>query len=377
MYVRLFSLLLTCALALNSVDAAPRMRPVGVQEAPSASQSFNQNDEKSWFAYRPREIRDDQLQAEYDRWKTRHLALCGDGSADVRKEASEAVSEGTGYGLLLAVSMGDRATFDRLLAGFQRRKNSSGMMSWRFALCGAALSQGAATDADLDIAMALVMADHKWGGYRGEAEGLISSIKRYAVTQCNGFLVLRPGDHWGACLDANDQRLNPSYFAPAYYREFSRYMPQNADFWLALAYDSYRLLNRYQQNLGGLLPDWAYVDGGMVGSYGYEACRVPWRIAMDFAWHGQAEAQMVLQKMHDYVAARGGPEAATDQKNSCFVGGLALTATAVNQDTTDSWYRLWLRGIPEAQDPMVGDNPYYQGTLRVLYMLLAGSALKP
>ena len=35
------------------------------------------------------------LRTEYDNWKSRHVVLCGDGSADVRKDGRDAVSEGT------------------------------------------------------------------------------------------------------------------------------------------------------------------------------------------------------------------------------------------------------------------------------------------
>lgn len=334
-------------------------------------------DRGSWFAYKPRDIDQQRLQSEYETWKKKHLVSCEDGSADVRKEGGEGVSEGTGYGMLLAVSLDDRETFARLLRAFEKRKNARGMMSWRFSLCGGSWGDGAATDGDLDIAMALVMAEHKWGSFRAAAEALISAIKQHASSPCNGFLVLRPGDNWGGCLDPGDQRLNPSYFAPAYYRAFGSFIPAQADFWGALAYDSYRLLDRYQSAMGGLFPDWAYAHGGISGPYGYEACRVPWRISMDWAWYGREEAKRVLTRMHDYAAARGGPVAASEHKNSCFIGGLALTANAISQERSDEWFGLWMSGIPEAPDPMVGDGPYYQGTLRVLYQALAGTYLKP
>lgn len=331
----------------------------------------------AWYAYKPQDIYRDQLRTEYENWKAKYFVDCGDGSADIRKNGSEAVSEGTGYGMLMAVSMDDRLTFDRLATGFQKRRNSRGMMSWQFSVCGGVWGENAATDGDLDIAMALVMADRKWGGYRFLAEPLITALKQYGTSECDGRLVLRPGDMWGGCRDGADQRLNPSYFAPAYYRVFASYLPNQADLWNALARDSYVLLDLYQRNMGGLFPDWSYSNGATVGTYGYEACRVPWRIGTDFAWHGKAEAANVLKNLYDYAQSRGGPVQAVDQKNSCFIGGLALTATARDQNAADQWYRDWISNIPQAPDPQVGDNPYYQGTLRVLYLLLAGGLLQP
>ncbi len=330
-----------------------------------------------WYAYKPQDIYRDQLKTEYENWKAKYFVDCGDGSADIRKNGSEAVSEGTGYGMLMAVSMDDRQSFDRLASGFQKRRNPRGMMSWQFSVCAGVWGENAATDGDLDIAMALVMADRKWGGYRFLAEPLITALKQYGTSNCDGRLVLRPGDMWGGCRDNVDQRLNPSYFAPGYYRVFASYLPNQADFWNDLTRDTYTLLDLYQKNMGGLLPDWSYSNGATAGPYGYEACRVPWRVGTDFAWHGKAEAANVLKTLYDYASSRGGPAKSVDQKNSCFIGGLALTATARDQNAADQWYREWISNIPQAPDPQVGDNPYYQGTLRVLYLLLAGGMLQP
>ncbi|MFW7379680.1 MAG: glycosyl hydrolase family 8 [Oligoflexus sp.] len=329
-----------------------------------------------WHAYRPKNIFKGQLATEYDNWKARHLVQCSDGSADVQMFPGESVSEATAYGLLIAVSMDDKETFDQLLRGFEKRKNFRGMMSWKFAVCGDVWQPGAATDADLDIAMALIMADRKWGQYRQAAESVITALKQYGTSQCKGMLILRPGDNWGGCQDPSDKRLNPSYFAPAYYQAFGRFLPNQADFWNQLVIDTYRLLDQYQQSNDGLLPDWSYADGSLAGPYGYEACRVPWRMATDYAWNSRAEAKKVLNGIRGFVASNSGPARATEHKNSCFIGGFALTATAESQDLTDRWYEEWLSSIPQSPDNMVGDNPYYQGSLRVLYLLLASGQFK-
>jgi len=327
----------------------------------------------AWRAYKPDEIYRDQVRTEYENWKARYFVSCGDGSADVRKGGREGVSEGTGYGMLMAVTMDDRAVFDQLTKGFLKRKNARGMMSWQFDVCGASWGENAATDGDLDIAMALVMADRKWKTYRYLAEPLIAALKQYGTSSCDNLLVLRPGDMWGGCKDASDQRLNPSYFAPGYYRVFAQYLPNQADFWNQMAKDSYVLLRRYQTKMGGLIPDWSYVDGTLIGPYGYEACRVPWRISVDYAWHGSAEAKDILQGLHDYAESRGGPAAASDQNNSCFIGGFALTANSISLAKSKLWYRNWMTSA----DLNAGDHAYYQGSLRVLYLQLAGGLFLP
>jgi endo-1,4-beta-D-glucanase Y len=251
------------------------------------------------------------------------------------------------------------------------------MMSWNFSVCGGSQDSGGATDGDLDIAMALILADAKWGGYRTQAEVLISALKQYATASCDGRRVLRPGDRWGSCADNVDKRLNPSYFSPAYYRAFAAYVPNQADFWNGLVDDTYALLAVYQQRMSGLLPDWSYSDGSTAGAYGYEACRVPWRIATDYAWSGDVRAKTLLQGLRSWAATRGGPGQAASEKNSCFVGGFALTALAEGQAEADAWFASWLSAIPQGPDPSMGDNPYYQGTLRPLYMAVAGGLFLP
>jgi endo-1,4-beta-D-glucanase Y len=277
--------------------------------------------------------------------------------------------------MLLASMAEDRSTFDALASGFEKRKNGRGMMSWKFAVCGGVTSGGAATDADLDIAMALIKADRQWGGYRTRAEMLVSALKQFGTASCNGLTVLRPGDNWGACQDAYDKRINPSYFAPGYFREFAAYVPNQADFWLGLTNDAYTLLAKFQQANSGLFPNWGYVDGTSLDGYGYDACRVPWRIATDYAWSGNASAKALLVAMHDAVVQRGGLRAAASEHNSCFLGGFALTAGAVSQSETDQWTADWINAIPQGPDGSMGDNPYFQGTLRVLDLALASGQL--
>ena len=71
---------------------------------------------------------------------------------------NEAVSEGQGYGMLLAVVMNDQATFNRVFEAANQylwRDDRKSYFIWNWP----SNQQGAATDADLDVGMALVFAD--------------------------------------------------------------------------------------------------------------------------------------------------------------------------------------------------------------------------
>lgn len=333
----------------------------------------------------------ESLETDYHNWKARHLFTCPDGRAEVmiNRNFGTGTSESTGYGLLLAVAMNDQATFGALLQGFHKRKNTHGLMAWSFPVCGDALDDAnSAADADLDIAMALVLASQKgWKGadYAGLGKVLITAIKDFATTTCNSKLtVLKLGDAWGGCKEQT-QYLNPSYFSPAFYREFGKFIPEQAAFWTKLAQDSYQLLGQYQSKMDGLVPDWGFSDGSLrePSKYGYEACRVPMRIATDFLWHTSADAGRVLTNLYSLVDSVGGPyettlyAASAKDLNSCMLGGLALTAIAGNPAQVAPWVDQWLGTILHAPTDTLGDNPYFQGTMRLFYLLLATGYFAP
>ncbi len=305
---------------------------------------------------------------DYQAWKSRFVAYCdSDQSAYVRKDSVWAVSEGIGFGMLLAVTHADRDLFDRLAKFYDDHLDEFGLMNWSVEGCEPPGNNGShsATDADLDAAMALLMAHARWGGYLERATNLINTIRQHATCERFQLLVLRPGDAWGSC-DESQPETNPSYFSPAYYRAFAAFLPDQADFWNRMVTDTYILLQINQGTMDGLVSDWC-THAGQVSresGYGYEACRVPWRIAMDYAWNGSPQAQGILDQLHQ---ARLGVRS---DSNSCFLGGDALTSIIYSQAAFDAAVRAWL-------DAWLDDTLYYPATLRNLYMLLAAGAIMP
>ena len=74
---------------------------------------------------------------------------------------NDTVSEGMAYGMLFAVYMNDKATFDGLWTQAQARRNGKGLLRWHYDGNGSPIGSGAdnaATDADEDAAFALIMA---------------------------------------------------------------------------------------------------------------------------------------------------------------------------------------------------------------------------
>jgi endo-1,4-beta-D-glucanase Y len=309
-----------------------------------------------------RTVSDAMLQQEYDFWKANRLKECGDNStACVPRDDGNCISEGIGYGMLITAGYDDQATFKKLWAYFNKHKNSKGMMNWRTDACGNDIETGAATDGDLDAAMALIQAGCKWGGtYKSEAVTLIKAIRNNAVTTCNNQMVLKPGDTFGGC-----DRTNPSYIAPGYYKVFAT--AANDTSWNTMATDGYALLSTLQGKMNGLVPNWTdssgTIPGGTDGEYGPDAPRTPWRVATDYVWNGEAKAVTFLDKVATHIDSNKGVQRLFDP-NSAYRGGLGLSGlqktSAKAQEYTDAWLTT-----------SVDDGSYFPGTLRPIYLLLA------
>jgi endo-1,4-beta-D-glucanase Y len=244
----------------------------------------------------------------YLTWKTKFYQ----GGRVIRPEYSnDTASEGIAYGMLIGVYVNDRDMFDALWGYARGRFNGNGLMSWHYNSGGGQLDGGAATDADEDMAWALLMADKQWGGgpagqasYLSAATALIAAIWSHEVDQGNGF-VLKPGDNFGGA-----NQTNPSYFAPSYYRVFAR-VTGNAG-WMSVVDSSYAILGR-AAGANGLVPNWVNSQGNGVNgpgndanglNFGYDACRTPWRIALDYCDNGTAQAQQYLEKIVGFYAGK-------------------------------------------------------------------------
>lgn len=324
----------------------------------------------TWTSAKSAVITEARLQEEYAAWKTAHVEACSNGSMIVVKDGA-VVSEGIAYGMLLSVAMADQSLFDGLWRFYQEHLDKNGLMNARTAKCEAVGNNGAisATDADLDATMALIQAASRWpnaaASYLGNAETLAAKIVQFETDMCDGRRILRPGDAYGGCTDLEHPRINPSYFAPGYYKVFAHYFSAQASTWLALRDSSYQLYAIYQARMNNLVPDWSAPDGSDVDSsqYSSEACRTPWRVAVDYAWSGDPRARIFMQNLTSWVDQHGGLPKAAQQQNSAFVGAFAL-AGGYDQAKFDGYMSSWLNAD-------LVDAPYYPGTLRVLYLLVA------
>ena len=213
---------------------------------------------------------------------------------------NEAVSEGQGYGMLLSVLLNDQATFNKIFEAANANLWDNGKKSYRWSWPGG--SSGAASDADLDICLALVFADDLvkaglWKTYSGSvsyntrAMDIMRSIKQN-MTSSNYLL---PGDNWGGDGVNN---LNPSYFATAWFKVFNAY--QKEIDWKPVIDNCYSVLAKTPRYSSGQAPDWCNTNGGQASQAGgkpeqglgmlSDGIRVPYRIGMDALWFNDDRA---------------------------------------------------------------------------------------
>jgi endo-1,4-beta-D-glucanase Y len=273
----------------------------------------------------PRNAKANDVVAAYQQWKTAVVTTDGAGGyLRIKKPDSgtvigSTVSEGIGYGMLLAVYMGDQSLLDNLWLYEQSHLDSSGLMNWEIGPDNQITSggNGAATDGDEDMAFALIMADRQWGksstlkdGYLNYAKTLIAAIWQYEVDHSRGEM-LKPGDQWG-----DKDVTNPSYFAPAYYRVFGEVTGKAQD-WNKVVDSSYTIiaksLNATSGNQdNGLVPAWCNSGGTPVEAYSgapmyfqNDSTRTPFRIGQDYCYFGESRAFSYLAKISAFYAKVG------------------------------------------------------------------------
>ena len=86
-------------------------------------------------------------------------------------------------------------------------------------------------------------------------------------------------------------------------------------------------------------------------------------MATEYAWSGDSRAAAFLQNVSDWVDTNGGIGSPGGRaNNSAFNGAFALSGVT-DAAKLDGYVSAWLGSEGD-------DGPYFQGTLRVLYMLV-------
>jgi len=318
-----------------------------------------------------------RLQGAWTYWKANFITSATNGMVNHRRldangtsiiGTNEAVSEGQGYGMLISVLMNDQPTFNKIFEAANSNLWDSGKKSYRWTWPNG--SAGAATDADLDICLALVFADellkaHLWqayssGGitYNSRAMEMIHSIKSNMTASD----YLLPGDTWGGDGVNN---LNPSYFATAWLKVFNAYQKE-VDF-TSVIDNCYAVLAKMPRYGSGQAPDWCTSNGGQASQAGSkpqqglgmlsDGIRTPYRIGMDAIWFKDPRAIQYCKNTQKTITDFANPTAnlAAAQMAQYNKDGTATTESKGSFDNMTMWMTAILGS---------GDLTYTQGGTR-------------
>jgi endoglucanase len=337
-------------------------------------------------------------------WSGYKAAYIGaDGRVERPLNEHDTVSEGQAYGLLLSALLNDRTAFESIwqwttTALSRKEKFGDRLLAWHWTPANGVIDWNSASDADVDVALALIIAGTRWSEdrYLNDARALLADILKLESTLANGRRVLLPGN-W----QPKELVLNPSYFSPAHYRIFAALT--NDGRWTEMVEPTYEIIQAAAQGMGdragvGLVPDWISLqaDGrptiaeGFSHHVSWDAMRIPWRLGMDYFWFHEARALAALQRMQRFYAAewerrgghifaeydyRGEPRGEFES-----VAAYAMIASALRAADSPLLPDV-LRKIKTAYQPETSAfqdrNDYYQNSLTLLGLLLLKQPTSP
>lgn len=284
---------------------------------------------------------------------------------DRTRNGGEVTSEGQSYALLRAAWIGDQPTFDRVLAWTTATlQRPDGLFSWQWSPRdgGRVLDANSATDADQDIAFALLVASKRFSRpeYIDRARLLLRAIRAHEGIDVAGGWFPAAGN-WAP----PERIVNLSYFSPYAYPYFDRVDPEGR--WMEAVRVGYALL---QQAVGQartrLPPDFLTVGpDGTLGplpeastlgrSFSFDGIRIPWRVALDCQLHGRAEACVAGGAVPALLGAL--------RSSGRLVSAYDTTGAPITTDQSPSVYACLL-------PVLVADDPALAGDVRRAHLSL-------
>jgi endo-1,4-beta-D-glucanase Y len=351
----------------------------------------------------------------YDVWKRRYLAPgCAEGELRVHSAPATSaftVSEGQGYGLLIVVQMAGhdaaaRDVFDALYRYVLAHPSglTANLMAWaQNEGCDDIDGNDAATDGDLDIAYALLMADRQWGSagainYRAAAERVVRAILMAEIHPANTILV---GD-WAGPETSYYTGTRSSDFMPGHAKAFRAATAEAR--WDAVVDRLYEIVAHLQTNHApetGLLPDFiveatgesprpapsGWLEGNSDGRYSWNACRTPWRLGVDAVFTGDARARRAVRAMTSWVRTQTGDRPARirdgyrlngratgSNAEMAFVAPFGVAAMVEPDGGTN---QPWLNALWDEIAAREADD-YFGDSIKLLAMILmSGNSWSP
>ena len=286
--------------------------------------------------------------------------ICGvdDATVPAMKYRACTVSEGIGYGMLLAYFNGDSQTFDALwnyTRGMKAYYNTK-LMPWiTRSFLSDDIDIASATDADIDIATALILMHYKTKrvDYLVDALTIVNAIWEQEIQQSDMLIYSGNTQMW-----KTDPVYNLSYFSPVAIRLFARVDPSHN--WNGVLDAMYTYMAQVQDAGTGVFPDWSDASGaakqppnGAANNtywlFHQESVRIPWHIAWDYYWYQDARAKAILDKLNAFIVD---PSRANGDPTSTALATIYSWNLSVGADKSgigavpNQWLAAWcLTGI--------------------------------
>ena len=364
----------------------------------------------------PQEERDRVVTAFHRVWKKKYLRpmrkgeLCVFANPDRVDNGKElrVVSEGQGYGMLISVLMAGsdpkaRETFDALYRYARAHPSavSPALMGWKQVYREGKEEkepgpghENAATDGDLDIALALLMAGRQWGNdgaIHYEAEGLktAAAILRFESgkrTPRLGSWVGQTGKYAGS--------IRTSDFMPSHFRTFLE--ASGEEKWRVMTNRGHAVfasLTKENAPKTGLFPDFAirgergyrpasadFLEGPSDGFFYYNACRVPWRLTTDYLLTGDPRSLALLEPLNAWIREATGNDPSqinagyrldgqplSRDRSAAFLGPFAVAAMTDATEGNQLWLDALWRELVNRRDV---EDAYYGNTIKLLCLLV-------
>jgi endo-1,4-beta-D-glucanase Y len=364
-----------------------------------------------------------KIQALYTQWKEDYLRSVPGApdlvyvfyNEDEESEPSNAVSvsEGQGYGMMLAAYMAGydpdaQTVFDSLfrfslafhsvatpsLFGWQQVEEEGEIVDSPLG------GTNSATDGDLDIAYALLLADKQWGSngpinYLARANTVMEGILAADVNLTKFTLKL---GNW--VKPSTPEYLNATRLSDFMLNHLRVFEAVTGDpKWTSLLDKAYVIINDLYTHFApstGLVPDFSeFIDNEYIpaepdflerpydGFYSWNSCRCPWRIATDYILSGDTRAINQLTTLNSWIRVATNGLASDvnigyeldgtllpDEEGN-FYDDLAFTAPFAVSAMINATNQTWLNALwTYVSNYPVEEANYFANTLRLLSLLV-------
>lgn len=317
------------------------------------------------------------LEKSYELYKENFMSK--DGRIIDYERDSMTTSEGQSYMLLRSLIVGDKETFDLVYKWSKDNlQRPDYLFAWSWGKTGqeyTIMDKNSASDADVDIAFALILAYEKWNqkAYLDESLFIIRSIWDKETKRIDNCLVLMPGVEQTL---SEKIEINPSYFSPYAFKLFHKY--DELHDWSLLVDSSYDyLVKSSEATASGLFPDWFLIENNQIvledstrSDFSYDAIRIFPRVLWDYINTGDKRSLLILEKSKFFVNQWNNTKTLyTNYKANGqlrnkheFVGAIALLVPAIDifdKNVAKEIYYEKLLPIVQSEDYWTSKSGYY------------------